>query len=251
MLKMTEADAIAIFERNGAIKTGHYVYLGGDHGKQYIDKKLVLENIGEADYLCLALAVKLTEAGIDPEIIIGPQTGGALMAPRVAYHLSQTLKHEVLRLCAEKNGKNFKISPQAIKAMLDKRIVIVDDVFQRGTSVGRMIKALNEVKGTIVGIGVLWNRSGNALVTYKNIEFVNLINLQLTAWSPPTEPCPLCIAGTPISTDLGHGKEFLEDNKDKLCACPACGGIADWIDKVAGFFCCRKCHAVPAGLEFD
>lgn len=252
---MNQIEAINIFERNGAIKQGHFVLLGGDHSEFYIDKNKVLMNSAEAIPLYKGLTKKLVS--LDPDVIIGPQMGGALMAPWIAYYLSQNLKHKILSLYAEKQGNGFKIKPQDIEIMRYKRIVIIDDIFQRGTSVGRIIKAINEVGGTIVGIGVLWKRSAGTLLSFQqnrngnDIKFVSLITMQLFTKRSDAKPCPLCKSGEPINTDLGYGKEFLEKNKDKLFVCPACGGIADWINKAAGIFRCRKCHAVPAGVEFD
>ncbi|PJE58711.1 MAG: hypothetical protein COU83_02385 [Candidatus Portnoybacteria bacterium CG10_big_fil_rev_8_21_14_0_10_40_22] len=252
---MTEIEAKGIFERNNALRKGHYVLLGKDHSEYYVDKNAVLCNPQEASYLYIALAAKLAEARLDPEIIIGPQMSGALMAPWVAYYLSQTLRHKILSLYAEKYCNDFKLRPQAIQVMNGKKVVLMDDIFQRGTSFSGMAKTVNNAKGIIIGAGVLWRRGQYDLTNFFNcrgniINLISLINTKLPSW-PNEKLCPLCFAGIPINTDLGHGKEFLKKSRDKLFVCPNCGGIADWIDKPAGIFCCRKCHAVPAGLEFD
>jgi len=208
---MTEIEAREIFERNNAIKEGHFVLRGGEHPKWYVDKNIVLQNPKQATPLYYALAGELMD--LNPDIIIGPQMGGALMAPWIAYYLTRFLSHGILGLYAEKSRNGFKLRPQAIQIMADKRVVVVDDVLQRGTSLEAMMKAIDKTGGIVVGFGLLWHRGQTNLTNFfnRNGNLISLINTKLVSW-PNEKLCPLC--GTiPINTDLGYGKEFLNQKR--------------------------------------
>lgn len=247
---MTEVEAMGIFEKNSAIVKGYFVYASWKHGEVYVDKDIVLVDPQENAHLGYGLAEKLIK--LDPDIIIGPEMGGALIAPWVAFYLSRAKQHRVLSIYAEKEGSGFKIRPRHIQLIQNKKIVIVDDILTTGGSVSKVVQAVNAAEEVPIAIAVLWNRGNVTLADIYNssgMQLFSLVNKQFNAW--PEEECPLCKEGVAVNTDLGHGEEFLEKNKDKFLVCPNCGGLAVYTDKSRGVYCCRQCGAVPAGLEFE
>jgi orotate phosphoribosyltransferase len=94
---------------------------------------------------------------------------------------------------AEKEGdvrvfrRGFSINP-------GERVLIVDDILTTGSSITEIIEAVKKLKGVIVGIGVLVDRSEQ-----KKDFGVPLFSClrSATITYPPAE-CPLCATGIPL-----------------------------------------------------
>lgn len=121
------------------------------------------------------------------QLVVGPTTGGIILAFEVAKQLG------VRGIFAEKEGeervfrRGFNISP-------GERVLIVDDVLTTGKSVHEVIAAVNRQSGKIIGIGVLVDRSE------KGIDFgfplFSCLRAATVAYNPAE--CPLCAAKIPL-----------------------------------------------------
>jgi orotate phosphoribosyltransferase len=178
-------DNEAIFRDAGALLQGHFQLTSGLHSAVYWEKFRVLENPPATEALCRQIAGHFRDQNI--ELVVGPTTGGVILAFEVARQLS------VHGIFAEKDGdkrafrRGFVIKP-------GQRILIVDDVLTTGKSVYEVIDAVNEAGGDIVGIGILVNRSD------QDREFGYPLFSCLRTVTETFEPdnCPLCAAGIPL-----------------------------------------------------
>src|SRR5476649_737921 len=85
IVRMNTPEIEAIFRDSGALLEGHFLLASGRHSDRYIEKFRILEQPRLASRLCGELANRFRERKI--ECVIGPVTGGILMAFDVARQL--------------------------------------------------------------------------------------------------------------------------------------------------------------------
>jgi|SRR3989344_7421504 len=209
---MNNEEALQILGKVGAIIIdSHIVYSSGRHGAIYINKDAIYPHTKDISKLCRAIAERFSDDGI--ETVIAPAIGGCVLSNRVAEHLTDITKHEVLSVYAEKElflgESRFVIKRGYDKFVADKRILVVEDVLTTGSSVKKVIEAVRDIRGNVVGLGALVNRGD---VTPKDVadvpKLVSLINIKLDSYEETN--CPLCSQRIPINIRVGHGKEYLD-----------------------------------------
>ena len=97
-----EASVEAMFEAAGALRRGHFALKSGRHSDRYLEKFAVLQYPTLAVEIGRRLAESL--APHDPTLVVGPTTGGVLLAFETARHLQERLGHTVRGIFAEPVG---------------------------------------------------------------------------------------------------------------------------------------------------
>jgi len=188
---MTGDEMLHLLKDTGAILEGHFLLASGMHSDRYVEKFRLLERPDVTERCCAELARRF-RAG-RPEVVIGPTTGGVIVAYETARHLG------VRAVFAEREGggralrRGFTIGP-------GERVLLVDDVMTRGGSVRETIELVESCRGNLVGIGLLVDRSGEDLDF--GVPTEALSKLRIDAYEP--DECPLCVKGVPL-TERGSG----------------------------------------------
>lgn len=183
---MTENEIFDIFKASGALLEGHFVLTSGLHSPQYVEKFRVLEQPKYTEMLCKELAEKFKDAGVT--IVVGPMTGGIIMAHEVGKALGTKAIFTERVDGKMKFRRGFTIAPT-------DKVLIVEDIISTGGSVHEVIDAIKEFNPTIVGIGCLVDRSGGkAKFEY---ELKPLVKMDVVVYKP--EDCPLCKDGVAIT----------------------------------------------------
>ncbi|HEY7349203.1 MAG TPA: orotate phosphoribosyltransferase [Ktedonobacterales bacterium] len=188
MSDLNEHAVEQIFRAAGAVLEGHFLLTSGRHSAAYWEKFQVLQWPQHTERLCRALAEHYRPANV--EVVVGPTTGGILLAYEVARQLgvrgifvendSDRPGHRALR-------RGFQVRP-------GERVLIVDDVLTAGTSIREVLEALTPFQPDIIGIGVLIDRSqGQADF---GVPLHALLHLSIPSYAPGD--CPLCAAGQPL-----------------------------------------------------
>jgi orotate phosphoribosyltransferase len=84
-------------------------------------------------------------------------------------------------------------------------VLIVDDIVTTGGSVNDMVACVETAGGSVVGVGVLGDRTGGRL----DLAAPFFACLTVDFPSYPAAECPLCAAGIPLSPARGSGTPFL------------------------------------------
>ena len=74
-----------IFEQAGALRDGHFLLKSGRHSGRYLEKFAVLQHPSLAVEICRRFAEAL--APFSPTVVVGPTTGGVLLAFETARQL--------------------------------------------------------------------------------------------------------------------------------------------------------------------
>lgn len=208
---LSESEVLDLLQDVGAFRTGHFVYTSGRHGDAYILKDAMYAYPRETSKVCKTMAEHFK--GADIEAVIGPAIGAAILSQWTAYHLCEIVGSDVSSVYADKDGQGgFVIKRGYDKMIKGKRTLVVEDLTTTGGSIRKVVEAARAADAEVAGVVVLANRGG---VREKDIgnppKFVSLVNLELESWE--ATDCDLCKRGIPVSTDIGHGKEFLASGK--------------------------------------
>jgi len=209
-MAFAEKRALEIFEeRKAIIKGSHLVYKSKKHGHDYVNKDEVFVDPEATDELCQFIAEQYQD--IDVDVVIAPVEGGINLSQGVARHLTKLLGKTVYSVYADKDGDGLVIRRGYGKYLKGKKVLVVDDVFTTGGSVKKLVDLVLLAGGIIVGIGGLCDRGNVKVVGFGEgmPELYALVTVEMIMYEPGD--CPLCRDRVAINVDVGHGKEFLEE----------------------------------------
>ncbi len=144
-------DAEEILSKAGVIRKGHFLLASGLHSPVYWEKFQVLQYPAYTEELCRMIANRFKDQRVD--VVAGPTTGGVVLAYEVARQLG------VRGIFAEKASTGERAFRRGFKIEPGERVLIVDDIMTTGGSINETIDAVRKLKGNIVGIGILVDRS--------------------------------------------------------------------------------------------
>jgi len=177
-----------IFTAAGALRTGHFRLKSGLHSDRYLEKFAVLQYPPLATELCRRLADAV--AVYEPEVVVGPTTGGVLLA----YATARWLGDGVRGLFAEPAERGIRALRRGFTVAADERIVLVDDILTTGESLRETVSAVASAGGRPLAAAVLVDRSGgNADI---GLPVHPLAALDIGTWH--ADACPLCASGMPV-----------------------------------------------------
>ncbi len=175
-----------IFEKAGAVLKGHFLLASGLHSPIYWEKFQVLQYPNYVEQLCRMISTHFRKSGV--QVVAGPTTGGIILAYEVARQLG------VRGIFAEKTSDKQRAFRRGFNIDSGERVLIVDDILTTGDSIRQVMVAVTSQGGTVIGIGVLVDRSE------QTIDFGAPLFSCLrskTATYPP-EVCPLCAKQIPL-----------------------------------------------------
>lgn len=223
----------------------HFVYTSGKHGPNYVAKDVIYTDPYRTSEVCKNIALRVLRhcedtLKIDRVTVVSPVAGGVALSQWVTYHLlgfganvfkafatfadkeqvAITLSaNELVKLSGEwqtiPKGASLLIDTGAFiikrgygNLIADRNVVVVEDIINTGKSVRATVDAVVKAGGKVVMVAAICNRGG---MTAEKLGVPHLycgLDVDFEMFDP--EDCPLCRAGTPINTEFGHGKAFLE-----------------------------------------
>jgi orotate phosphoribosyltransferase len=201
-------DIISILKSVGAIITdSHFVGTSGRHMPGYIKKDKLTTHTKITSEVGKLFADKFKNKKI--EAVVAPAVGGIPLSQWTAYHLSQITKKDILSLYTEKDEESNQIFKRGYDLVVrNKGVLIVEDATTTGGSVKKVIKSVRKAGGKVVAVCVMINRDPKMVNTKSiGVPFSALGVFKVPSYK--AKDCPLCKAGVPINTMVGHGKKFL------------------------------------------
>jgi len=181
---------------------GHFDYGNGYHGRVYLNPHQLFRYPSTiwrfAQDLIDLLPASLVE---QTDLVAGPLTGGALLAHTIAGLLDSRRKlTEPQKLFAPLSPKSGR--DQALRALYrrqvdGKRVLLADDIRNTGLTFARCAALVKEAGGTVVGTVEIYDRQ-------EAVVDLGVPNVALAEYRTPdnfaVDTCPLCQAGTPVTT---------------------------------------------------
>ena len=179
---------------------GHFDYGNGFHGRVYINPHALFRHPSTvwrfAQDLLDLLPGELTQA---TQVVVGPATGGALLAHTLAGLLDsrRSLTHPPSSFAPIHNhGTDFIIRPFYAREIKDKRVLLADDVRNTGETFARCADMVTKAGGTVIATVEICDR-------LEAIKELGAPNIALAEYKAPenfkADACPLCKSGTPIT----------------------------------------------------
>ena len=173
----------------GALLEGHFQLASGVHSDRYLEKFNLLQWPGHTEDACRALAEAARP--LAPSTIVGPTTGGVIIAYEVARQLG--LRGIIAERNADGPGRRIQ---RDFRLESGERVLVVDDVLTSGGSVRDTIEAVRIAGGDPIAVGVLVDRSAGR-VAFEGLPLYASMVLDLDTYQP--DDCPLCRDGVPLT----------------------------------------------------
>ncbi len=176
---LTNEDALQIFRDAGALLEGHFLLASGYHSAQYLEKFQVLQFPNYVEQLCAEIAERF--AGDEVNVVLGPTTGGVLLAYEVAKKLGTR------GIFAERgdDGRG-RVLRRGFELREGERVLLVDDILTTGGSVRDTIEVVEGWGATLIGVAVLADRSGGTIDFGVPLEAV--LTLDIPKYAPDALP---------------------------------------------------------------
>ncbi len=188
-VRLTGASVEELFEAAGALRRGHFVLKSGRHSDRYLEKFAVLQ------YPTLAVEIgrRLTRTLIDrePTMVVGPTTGGALLAAETARQLEAALGRTVRGVFAEPMERGARALRRGWPIDADERVVLVDDILTTGASLAETVSAVRAAGAAPLAAAVIVDRSTGPVEI--GCPILSLGRIEIGSWA--AEECPACERG--------------------------------------------------------
>jgi orotate phosphoribosyltransferase len=176
---LTNDEVLQMFRDSGALLEGHFLLASGYHSAVYLEKFQVLQFPPYVERLCQEIARRFAGDGV--QVVVGPTTGGVLLAYEVAKSLG------VRGIFAERgdDGKG-RVLRRGFEIREGENVLVVDDILTTGGSVRDTLEVVEGYSGNLVGVGVLADRSGGAVDFGVPLE--SLLKLDVEKFAPDALP---------------------------------------------------------------
>lgn len=182
-------DAILdMFAKSGAMLHGHFKLTSGRHSDIYFEKFTILRQPPYVEKLCQLMADKFRDEKIG--LVVGPTTGGVL----IAYEVAKSLGVDSIYAEAGDDNKS-RIFKRGFSIDPGTKVLIVDDIMTTGRSLFEVIDLCKAYDADIVGLGVLLDRSGGSIEF--DCPLKALATVSADSWEQAE--CPMCQKGEPLT----------------------------------------------------
>ena len=200
----------ALFRRSGALIDGHFALKSGRHADRYLEKFQVLQYPESVVELCSFIADRARDPDRAPavDVVVGPTTGGVLLAFEVARQLGvRGIFAEEVRDADGTARRQFR---RGFRIGHGERVLLVDDILTTGGSLLAMLPAIEATGGDLRLAIVIADRSGGLRevrsgLTGRTYPAEALWTLDVPTWEPGVATCPACAAGTPLTVPGSTG----------------------------------------------
>ncbi|HAY61485.1 MAG TPA: orotate phosphoribosyltransferase [Acidaminococcaceae bacterium] len=190
---LSEQDVLHMLEETKAVLHGHFLLTSGLHSPMYVEKFNVLQHPEYTERLCQEIAERY--AGDHIELVVGPTTGGILLA----HETGKALGTRAIFTERENGKMTLKRGFQIPEGC---RVLVVEDIVTTGGSVREVMEVVRAHGGNLVGVGLLVDRSGGKVDFGVRTEA--LLHLNVPTYKP--EDCPLCKQGVALTKRGSTGK---------------------------------------------
>ena len=187
-----DRDAVlALYERTGGLRRGHFALTSGLHSDVYLQSAVVLQWPAVAEALGRALG-EPWRGRVDA--VVGPAMGGAVIGHEVARALG------VRMVFAERLGGAMTLR-RSFEVEVGERALVTEDVVTTGGSALEVAELLRAAGADVTGLATLVDRlpEGERLP----LPYHALARVAAGAWPP--EECPICEAGAEAESPGSRG----------------------------------------------
>ncbi len=202
-------EALELLKQTKAVLTDdHFVGTSGRHMATYINKDALYPHTEATSKMGELFAQQNKD--LDVDVVAAPALGGIILSTWTAYYLSKLKGKEVLGIYTEKTPDKNQIFTRGYDTLVTgKNVFVIEDLTTTGGSVKKVVDSVKAIGGNVVGVSVMVNKNPEE-VTSELVGAPLRWLAELKTETYEEEECPLCKAGVPVNTSVGHGKKFVE-----------------------------------------
>jgi orotate phosphoribosyltransferase len=183
---VSEKEVLDLFEKHGALLTGHFKLSSGLHSEKYLQCALVLQYPHIAQMLSKDLAGKFSKNKIG--VVIGPALGGVTLAYEAARAIG------VRGLFTERQDGKMVLR-RGFSVSKGEKALVVEDVVTTGGSTKEVIELIKSLGADVVGVGSVIDRSSGKIDF--GVPFESLAKVRVETFEE--RGCPLCKKQVPVT----------------------------------------------------
>jgi len=199
-----------LFRESGALRDGHFSLKSGRHSGRYLEKFQVLQYPAAVTALCehLAALVRGPDGSALVDVVVGPTTGGVILAFETARQLGvRGIFAEEVR---DPDGATRREFRRGFALAPGERVLLVDDILTTGGSLLAMLPPIESSGAELRLAAILADRSGGLAevtspATGRSYPATALWTLELPTYEPGDTTCPGCAAGVPVEKPGSSG----------------------------------------------
>lgn len=184
-MTLSAEEVIRMFEAAGGFLRGHFALTSGAHSSGYVQSSHILGRPEFTEPIAADLAGRFR--GEDVTCVVGPALGGAILAYAVGRRLGVRVVYAERIQGILGFARGYPIRP-------GDRVLIVEDVLITGRTIEETIELVRLGGATVVGVGVILDRSGGSVSFGVRTEYLAAYDFEVY----PADDCPLCRASVPI-----------------------------------------------------
>ncbi|HWI66370.1 MAG TPA: orotate phosphoribosyltransferase [Symbiobacteriaceae bacterium] len=196
---MTRDELFAILKEAGVYREGHFVLTSGRHSGQFFLLPHLFQFPALTEQVCAAIAAMFD--GVEIETVVGPATGGIVLAYEVARQLGlrRAPGQGPRAIFTEKTDDGKMALKRQWTLRPGEKVLVVEDAVSTGGSVVKALEAIAGFQPEVVAIACIADRSGGTVDLGAPLRA--LVTLQVESWAP--DECPLCQSGVPLVKPKG------------------------------------------------
>lgn len=194
---ITQDEVFAILRETDTLREGHFRLTSGRHSDRFFLMPYAFQYPAETEKLCAGLAELFAEEAV--ETVIGPATGGIILAYEVARQVGRLTGRKVRAVFTEKTEEGGMALKRQWTLRPGEKVLMVEDAVTTGGSVQKAIEAVRQYEPQILGVACIVDRSGGKVDFGAPMR--SLVQVQVESWLP--EECPLCKRGIDLVKPKG------------------------------------------------
>ena len=183
---MKDKEVLELFNKYGALLSGHFKLSSGLHSEKYLQCALILQHPDVTEKLAKALAEKFSKEKID--VVIGPALGGITLA----YEVARALK---VRGIFTERQEGKMLLRRGFSVEKGEKALVVEDVITTGGSTKEVIGVVKSSGGVVAGVGSIIDRS-DSVIDF-GAKFIPLAKIKVETYKE--DACSLCKKNIPVT----------------------------------------------------
>ncbi len=170
-----------LFERHGAMLSGHFLLSSGRHSDRYVQTARIMER----PRVAMALAEEIASWYTEVDVVVAPAVAAISLGFAVAWAA------DARAIFAERQDGSMRLR-RGFGLTRGERALVVDNVITTGGSAGDVYRLAGDLGAERLGIAALVDRSQGSL----GLPLRAIVRIEATSW--PRDECPLCRQGRPL-----------------------------------------------------
>ncbi|MCL6562310.1 MAG: orotate phosphoribosyltransferase [Firmicutes bacterium] len=172
-------------KETGAYLEGHFLLTTGRHSDRFFLMARLTEHPRRLERWTDHLALRVRR--FSPRAVVGPAVGGIIPA----YALARALDARALFCEKVDQGMAFR---RGFRLEPGEPVVVIEDAVTTGSSVQKVIDAVQAAGGMVRAVAALVDRTGGH--SPWPYPYEACLRVRVDSWEP--SDCPLCRAGVPL-----------------------------------------------------